>query len=181
MALTITATDTEIQKPVNVVMTQRFLRRANQTLPYFMGAQPGKLMKQGGTATIKWRRHEQLAPTTTALAELTGVATYMQGRSADVPSTTDVTATVSKYGQFYITNEEIDLYNPNGTAADLVATLGEAGGRSMNQLQRNISEDNSTQRFAGGVAGDSTVATAVAAGDLDLVVQEIWTLTARAF
>ena len=68
MALTITATDTELQKPVNVVMSEMFLRRARQKLPYFMGTMPGQLNKQAGTSTIKWRRIEQETPSTTALA-----------------------------------------------------------------------------------------------------------------
>src|SRR3954469_11734123 len=101
MALTISATDVEVQKPVNAVFEQQFLRRAQQNCPYFAGTVPGSLMKQGGSATIKWRRIEQLTPSTTALSELTTTATYMMGRSADVPSFTDVTATVAKYGQFF--------------------------------------------------------------------------------
>jgi hypothetical protein len=95
---------------------------------------PGQINKQMGTSTIKWRRIEQETPSTTALTELTTTASYMQGRDADVPTFTDVTATVAKYGQFYIVNEEVDLYNPNGTTDELVAVLGESAGRSLNQL-----------------------------------------------
>src|SRR5689334_17376363 len=134
MAQTITATDVELQKPVNALFQQTFLRRAQQKCPYFMGTMPGSLNKQAGTSTIKWRRIEQETPTTAALTELTGTASYMQGRDADTPTFTDVTATVSKYGQFYIVNEEVDLYNPNKTTAELVAVLGESAGRSLNQL-----------------------------------------------
>jgi hypothetical protein len=97
------------------VFVQTFLRRAQQNCPYFMGTDPGQLMKQAGTSTIKWRRIEQETPTTTALTELTTTSSWMQGRDADTPTFTDVTATVAKYGQFYIVNEEVDLYNPNGT------------------------------------------------------------------
>lgn len=181
MALTITATDTEIQKPVNVAFSQTFLRRAKQKLPYYVGSMPGRLNKMEGTSTIKWRRIEQETPSTTALAELTGNASYMQGRTSDTPTFTDVTATVAKYGQFYIVNEEVDLYNPGGTGRELVAVMGEAAGRSMNQLQRNILEDSSTQRFAGNVASDGAVASAVSAGDLQRVVQELQTNSARTF
>ena len=181
MALTITATDSEIQKPVNVAMSANFLRRARQHLPYFVGSQPGRLNKQEGTSTIKWRRVEQETPTTTALSELTGNAAYMMGRDADTPSITDVTATVSKYGQFYIVNEEVDLYNPMGTGTELVAVLGESAGRSMNQLQRNVMEDSSTQRFAGNVASTGLTNSATVAGDLQRSVQELQTNSARTF
>lgn len=181
MALTITATDTELQKPVNVAMSQTFLRRAKQLLPYFVGSMPGQLNRQEGTSTIKWRRIEQETPTTTALTELTGTAAYMQGRDADVPSFTDVTATVAKYGQFYIVNEEVDLYNPAGTGTELVAVLGESAGRSLNQLQRNILEDSATQRYAGNVASDGVVTAAVVAADLQRVTNELWVNSARTF
>lgn len=178
---TITATDTELQKPVNVVFQQTFLRRAQQMAPYFMGTQPGVLNKQAGTSTIKWRRIEQETPSTTALAELTGNAAYMQGRSADTPTFTDVTATVSKYGQFYIVNEEVDLYNPNGTTAELVAVLGESAGRSLNQLMRDIMEDSSTQRYAANAANDGATDDQVAIGDLNRVINELSVNSARVF
>jgi N4-gp56 family major capsid protein len=181
MAQTVTATDTELQKPVNVIFEQTFLRRAQQFCPYFIGTMPGMISKQQGTSTIKWRRIEQETPSTSALAELTGTASFMMGRDADVPSFTDVTATVSKYGQFYIVNEEVDLFNPNGTAAELVAVLGESAGRSLNQLMRNVSEDNSTQRYALNVASTGAVKSAVTAGALDRIINELTRNSARTF
>lgn len=181
MAQTITATDVELQKPVNVVFQQTFLRRAQQLCPYFMGTQPGQINRQQGTSTIKWRRIEQENPTTTALTELTGTASYMQGRDADTPTFTDVTATLSKYGQFYIVNEEVDLYNPNGTTNELVAVLGESAGRSLNQLMRNVMEDNATLRYADNVASDGLVDMKVAAGDIDRIINELTRNSARTF
>lgn len=178
---TITATDTEIPLPVNVAMTQTFLRRARQNLPYFVGSQPGRLMENSGTATIKWRRHEQETPTTTALSELTTTISFGMGRTADTPTTTDVTATVAKYGQYYLVNEEVDLFDPAGTTTDLVGVLGESAGRSVNQLQRNLMEDNATQRFAANVASDGLVGAAIVAGDLSRSIQELWTNAARTF
>lgn len=181
MALTVTATDTEAQKPVNVIFEQTFLRRAQQLCPYFAGSQPGMITKQKGTSTIKWRRIEQETPTTTALTELTGNASYMQGRSADVPSFTDVTATLSKYGQFYIVNEEVDLYNPNGTTNEFVGVLGESAGRSLNQLQRDVMEDNSTAVYAGGVASDGAVDLAITAATINTVINSLAKNSARPF
>jgi N4-gp56 family major capsid protein len=181
MAQTITATDVELQKPVNVIFEQTFLRRAQQVLPYFAGTRPGQITKQAGTSTIKWRRIEQETPTTTALSELTTTSSYMQGRDADTPTFTDVTATVAKYGQFYIVNEEVDLYNPNRTTDELVEILGESAGRSLNQLQRDIAEDNSTQRFAANVASIGAVHAIVTTGVLDYAVNELSRNSARTF
>lgn len=181
MAQTITATDTELQKPVNVVFQQTFLRRAQQVCPYFTGTMAGQINKQMGTSTIKWRRIEQETPSTTALTELTGTASYMQGRDADTPTFTDVTATVSKYGQFYIVNEEVDLYNPNRTTDELVAVLGESAGRSLNQLQRDVMEDNATARYAGNVASIGLVDSIISTGSLDRVINELTRNSARVF
>lgn len=181
MAQTITATDTELQKPVNVVFQQTFLRRAQQVCPYFAGTMPGTLNKQQGTSTIKWRRIEQETPSTAALTELTGTASYMQGRDADTPTFTDVIATVSKYGQFYIVNEEVDLYNPNKTTSELVAVLGESAGRSLNQLMRDIMEDNATKQYAAGVASAGAVHAIVVTGDLNLTINVLTRNSARMF
>lgn len=181
MASTITATDVELQKPVNAVFNQTFLRRAQQVAPYFAGTMPGVLNKQQGSSTIMWRRIEQETPTVAALTELTGTAAFMMGRDADTPTFTNVTALMAKYGQYYIVNEEVDLYNPNGTANELVAVLGESAGRSLNQLMRDVEEENSTQRFAGNVASDGAVITAVAVGDLDYAINELTRNSARVF
>jgi N4-gp56 family major capsid protein len=181
MATTITATDSELLKPVNAVFQQTFLRRAQQNCPYYLGSQPGSLTKQQGTSTIKWRRIEQETPSTTALSELTSTASYMQGRDADTPTFADVTATVAKYGQFYIVNEEVNLYNPNRTTDELVAVLGESAGRSLNQLQRNTMEDSATQRFGGNVASTGAVNTIVTTGDLNYTINELTRNSARTF
>lgn len=180
MATTITTTTT-LTKPVNAVFEQTFLRRAQQVCPYFSGTTAGSIQKQQGTSTIKWRRVEQQNPSTTALVELTGTASFMMGRNAEVPSFTDVTATVSKYGQFYIVNEEVDLYSPNATADELTAVLGESAGRSLNQLMRDIMEDNTTQRYAGNVASMAAVHAVMGVGILDRVVNELTVNSARTF
>ena len=90
MALTITDDVSYLTKPINAVFQATFLRRAQQVCPYFVGTQPGTLTKQAGTSTIKWRRIEQLAPSTSALSELTGTLSFMGARASATPSLTDV-------------------------------------------------------------------------------------------
>ena len=172
MSQTISATDVELQKPVNVMFQQQLLRNARPRAPYFAGTVKGELQKNRGTATVKWRRIENIAPTTTALAELTATATYMQGRSATPASFTDVTATVSKYGQFYILNEEADVFNFNGQTSKLVETLAISAGRSLNQLQRNVGEDNATLVYASGT-NDGTVDSAVTVASIKKIVNTL--------
>ena len=181
MALTITDDATYLTKPINAVFQQTFLRRAQQVCPYFVGTQPGTINKQAGTSTVKWRRIEQLAPSTSALSELTGALAFMGGRSSATPTFTDVLATLSKYGQFYIVNEEVDLYNPNGTTNELIGTLGESAGRSLNELMRNVSEGSLTQVFANNVASLAAVVSKVATGDLNYTVNQLARQVAQPF
>ena len=111
MALTISATDVELTKPLNAVFQQTLLRNAQVRAPYYAGTVGGILIRQRGSNVIMWRRIENLAAATTALTELTGTAAYMQGRNAAALSVTNVTATAAKYGNFVILNEEVDLFN----------------------------------------------------------------------
>lgn len=180
MALTAIDTGTYSQHPVNALFEQEFLRRAQQLCPYFMGTQPGQMMKNGGTATLKWRRFEQATPTTTALTEIT-TASYGNGRSSITPTNTDVTALSAKYGQFYIITEEVDVLSVSGTSMEFAAILGESAGRSLNQLMRNIMEDNATQRFAANVASTGAVHAIVTTGDLNYSINELNRLSARTF
>ena len=181
MALTISATDTELPKPVNTVFQQTLLRNAKVRAPYFLGTMPGELNKNRGSATCTWRRIENLSAATTALAELDAEASYMQGRSAAALSVTDYTATVSKYGNFVILNEEAELFNFNGQMDKIMEVIGINAGQSLNQLQRNIGEDNATVVYAGGVASDGVVESAVTLAELKSVVNSLDKLSALTY
>lgn len=161
MALVVSATNSEVGFTVNVVYQQRLLRNARPLAPYFLGTSPGSLMKQGGTNVISWRRYNTsmdnasgIAPTTTALSELTGNASYMQSRTPSTVHFSEVTATMAKYGQYYIISEEVDLFVVNATGAGIVDTLAISAGRSLNQLQRNVAEDSLTELQTGAAASD---------------------------
>lgn len=155
-----TITDTSvIAGPVNVKFQVDLLRNAKAHCPYFVGTNPAEIMEHQGTFTAKWRRIENLTPVTTALTELTGGLAFPT-RTGVQPSVTDLTATVSKYGNFIILTEEVDLVNFNGQTAKLVEVLGINAGQSLNRLQRNVMEDDSTTTFA----STATTATGLASG-----------------
>lgn len=59
--------------------------------------------------------------------------------------------------------------------------LGESAGRSLNQLQRDIAEDNSTQRFAANAANTAAVNSIITGGVLDRVINELTRNSARMF
>lgn len=181
MALTVSATDSELPKPVNTIFKQTLLRNAQVMAPYFIGSVPGEIERKRGTATCTWRRIENLSASTSALTELTGVASYMQGRDAAALSVTDYTATASKYGNYVILNEEADLFNFNGQMDKIMEVIGINAGQSLNQLQRNIIEDNATLVYAGGVASDGLVASAPVVGGLNSIINTLTKNSARTF
>jgi N4-gp56 family major capsid protein len=162
-------TTNEISTPVDVDFQLSLLRNAKALCPYFTGTVEAQIAEHSGTFTAKWRRIENLTPDTTPLSELTGSVAFPT-RTPDQPTTTDVTATVSKYGKFIYLSEEVDLGNYNGQTMKLVEVLGINAGRVLNRVQRDVMEDNSTAVF-GGVA---TTATGVAGagitrGDITVV------------
>ena len=168
--MALSATNTEVQLPVNAIFQQTFLRQATPLAPYFTGTMPTNLVKQGGSATAKWRRTDALSPSVSALSEQTGNAAFFGGRTAIASSQTDVTAAVSKYGQVVALTEEVEKFNPNGQIDSIVRSVGIAAGRSLNQLQRNIAEDNLTKVYAGGAASTGSVVSKIT---LDAIIDRV--------
>lgn len=164
MAITTTGV---IAGPVNVKFQVDLLRNAKSHCPYFLGTNPAEIMEHQGTFTAKWRRIENLTPVTSPLSELTGGLAFPT-RTGTQPTVTDITATVQKFGNFIILNEEVDLVNFNGQTAKLAEVLGINAGQSLNRLQRNVMEDNSTTTFA----ATATTATGLASGSF-ISVSEI--------
>ncbi len=173
MALTISATDTELPKPLNAVFNQTLLRNAQVRAPYFAGTVPAAVERRRGSNVAMWRRIENLTEATSALSELTGTAAYMQGRDAAALSVTNVTATLSKYGNFVILNEEVDLFNFPGQFDKILQVIGINAGKTLNILQRNIAEDNLTLVYAGGAASDGAVSSTITLDNIKLVVNTL--------
>ncbi len=173
MALVISATDTELPKPLNAVFNQTLLRNAQVRAPYFAGTMPAVLDRRRGSDVASWRRIENLTEATSALSELQGNAAYMQGRDAAALSVTAVTATMSKYGNFVILNEEVDLYNFPGQFDKILQVIGINAGKTLNILQRNIAEDNLTLVYAGGAASDGTVSSIITLDNIKNVVNTL--------
>lgn len=153
-------TTTQIAAPVNVVFQTTLLRNAKSMCPYFEGTEPAMISEHAGTFTAKWRRIENLTVPSAALTELTGSLAFPT-RTPAQPSVTDITATVSKFGNFIYLTEEVDLVNFTGQTDKLIEVLGINAGQALNRQQRNEMEDNSTQIYAGA----ATTATAVNAAE----------------
>jgi len=159
-------TDTPIlTQPINVAFQTNFLARALALAPYFIGSKPGVINSHSGTFTISWRRIENVTPTITALTELNGNVAFPT-RDSIVPSTTNVQATLLKFGQYFVVNEEADLINFNGQTQELIDVLATSGGRSLNFLQRNELEDNATAILAAGAASATAIVTKLSRNDI---------------
>lgn len=163
-------TTSQLTAPVNVVFQRKLLKDARQRCPYFTGSRPGDVLQShSGSFTVRWRRYNNLTPTTTALTELTGSLT-LPTRTATQATKTDIDATVSKYGAFMYLTEEADLINFNGQTAELVEVFAVQAGRSLNRLQRNILEDSSTLIYADAATTDAGVASSIS---LNLIRQAV--------
>ena len=181
MALTISATDTELPAPLNAVFQQTLLRNAMVRCPYFMGTTAAELSKHRGSFQASFRRIANLSAATTGLTQLTGTAAYMQGRDAAALSVTAVNATVAKYGNFVILNEEADLVNFPEQFAKILQIIGINAGQTLNVLQRNIGEDNATLIRVGGAASDGALAAALTLGTIQNAVNVLDKASAMTF
>ncbi len=157
MALT---TTTEVPATVNRIHQTRLLRTAEPLLVYYVGSLPAEIAEHAGSFTAHWRQIANLTPTTSALTELTSTLT-LPTRTATQLSSTDLTATIAKYGDHVFLSEEVDLINPTTHGRRYATNLGIQAGRSLNRLQRNILEDNATLIRAGGAATDGEITDAM--------------------
>jgi N4-gp56 family major capsid protein len=161
-------TVSDIAAPVDVVLQRTFLSNAKARCPYFVGSESAEIAEHAGSFTAKWRRYENLTPTTSALTALTGNVAFPT-RTAVQPTVTDITKAVSKYGNYILLNEEVDIVNPSNQSSKLSEVMGINAGQSLNRLQRNELEDNATLTYAGGTT-DGTTDEKIGRGHIDYAV-----------
>lgn len=173
MASLISASDSEATLPLNAVFQSAFLRQATPLAPYFAGTKPAVLDKQKGSNVAMWRQVSAITPSTTALSEQTGSVAFFGGRSTDVTASTNITATLAKYGQVVAITEEVDAFNPVQQGVEIMKSLAIAGGRSINMLQRNKAEDGLTKVYSGGAASTGAVTSKITRAAIDSVVNTL--------
>lgn len=170
MAQVVSTLTSSVPAPVNFVLMRGLLNAAKKRLPYFAGSMPGTLEKNQGSASVKWRRIENLDPRTTSISEFTGNASFGLGRDAVQPTITDITVAVAKKGNAILTTEELDLFNVNSRSAQLMETLGANAGESLNIVQRDVFDGLTTGRFAAGAAATTSVVTSISLNDIKYCV-----------
>ncbi len=176
MALLNTNLTSTVAAPVNFVLMETLLSAARKRLPYHNGTLPGKLEKQQGSMSVKWRRIENLTAVTTALSEPIESTTpaFGNGRDSVRPTITDVTTAIAKYGNAITLTEEVDLINVNSNSAALLDTLGANAGESLNALARDIfAAASNIVRVAGSAATYSSCAAAISLAAIKFVVNRL--------
>lgn len=94
---------------------------------------------------IKFRRLESLVPTTSPLLE--GVTP--SGQSLTL---TDVTATLSQFGDYVNISDMVDLTNQDSILTEVGMALGEQAGVSIDQVRRDVMVAGTNAIFTNGVA-----------------------------
>ncbi len=169
---TTSTTQSYVQEPINNVLMRGLLSAARRVLPYANGTVPGQLDIAQGSSTVKWRRIDNLDLVTTPLGEITS-SQFGMGRTPSTPIVTDITVPAKKYGNHFLPTEEVDLFNVNSRAAQLLDNLGENAGASLNNLAR-IEFGNATNvRYASGVASDAVIVKQITSGDIRHVVNNL--------
>ncbi len=181
MALTNTNFMSTVQGPVNFVLMETLLSAARKRLPYFNGTLPGSLEKAQGSASVKWRRIENLTAVTTALSEGAESVTpaFGNGRDSVRPTITDLSVAIAKFGNAITLSEEIDLFNVNSNTVALMDTMGANAGESLNALMRDVFNGESViVRNGAGSGGTSagsysSVAASISLNDIKFSVNQL--------
>jgi N4-gp56 family major capsid protein len=123
-------TTTQIDPGVNTFYDRVLLKRALPLLVHDKFGQVRNIPAKSGT-TVKFRRYSSLTAATTPLSE--GVTPA--GKQL---SKTDLTATVSQYGDFVHVTDVVDLTVEDSTLTEAASLLGEQMGLTLDTLTRDI-------------------------------------------
>lgn len=175
MAIVKTTQASDLPGEINNVYMRGLLSAARKTLPFFNGTRAGSLEKKKGSATVLWRRIENLAAVTTAITEGSPGSTVAFGnaRTTVRPTYTNISKAVAKYANGIHTTEEIDLFNIDSDTMNLMDTLGANAGESLNSVAR-VEFDNASQiRYGSGAANKSAVVGEMKANDIKWAVNKL--------
>jgi len=154
---------TNIPQAVNYFYDRNLLERAQPADVHGRWGQKRPLPKNNGTA-VKFRRYSQLAAATTPLQE--GVTP--SGSSLAV---TDITATVSTYGDYVPLTDVISLTTLDPIITETTSILGDQAGTTIDQLRRDIMVAGTNVAYASAVANRLALVNKITATDLDKAIR----------
>lgn len=144
---------------------RNLLERAVPALIHSRFAQVRPLPKNAGTR-INFRRYGSLAVNTTPLTE----GTTPTGKKL---TTTDIYALVKQYGDFITISDWISMTGLDPILVEGGEVLAEQMGLSVDTLDRDVYIAGTNVRYAAGVAGRTSLATAIAVADVKSAIRTL--------
>lgn len=147
-------TRTQVPAEVNNFYNRTLLERAVPALLHNRFAQVRDIPRKSGTNVIKFRKYGALTAQTTALSE--GVTP-----SGSQLSVTDITATVSYYGDYVTLTDEVLIETIDPILTEAAEVLGEQAGDSLDQLCRDVVTAGTTVQYASSATATNEVSAAM--------------------
>lgn len=142
-------TTTQVTAAVNYFYDRTMLKAARPLLLHLNWAQVRNIPRNN-TMAIKFRRYTLLSANTTALTE--GVTP-----SGTQLAITDVTGTVSQYGDYVTLTDVLQFSTLDPVLTETADLLGQQSGNSLDQICRDIVIAGTTVQYATGVAGRTSI------------------------
>lgn len=142
-------TTTEVSAGVNNFYDRVMLKAARPLLVYMKWGQVRDIPSNNST-TIKFRRYGLLTANTVALSE--GVTP-----SGTALSVTDVTGSVSQYGDFITMTDVLQFSTLDPLLTETADLLGQQAGNSLDQVTRDVLVAGTTAQYASSATTTNTV------------------------
>lgn len=151
--------------PVNFELIRGSLMAGKAIAPFYAAAKKSSLMRNQGVNAVKWERIENLAAVSSPLAAVPDPLTLPVGDTVK-PVITPVTAQVDVYGNAIALTDTTQLQSMNVTSSQLMMTVGENAGRSLNGILEQAAYTNATQvRLGSGAASAAAINAAITLND----------------
>lgn len=123
------------------------------------------LPPNSGTRT-NFRSYDPLAVATTPLNE----GSPGSGKKA---ATSDIYTTISQYGDFILYSDLVSMTAPDAVLTEFKELLAEQMGQTIDIITRDEMVTGTNVRYANGVAGRTTVATAISDDDVNVAIRTL--------
>lgn len=148
---------------VDAFYNRVLLERALADICYDKFAQV-KPIPLGSSKTARFRKYNGLSANTTPLNE--GIVP-----TADVLSSTDITATVSQYGSFSKITDMVQMTVEDPIITEALEIHGEKLALSLDSVYRDVAAAGTSVRRASGAVGRTSIGAKVTSTDLDIALR----------
>jgi N4-gp56 family major capsid protein len=136
--------------PIDMYYTRQMLEVAQPAYVHARFSQLSTTIPQKNSDNAKWRRWERISAVTTPITDgITPTGSTM--------TYTDITATVSQYGDFVTHTDQLEILEGEPTLTDTATRQGEQLADTIDQLTRNILIATTTIQYASTATTNGTV------------------------